>query len=227
MTLLLSGCATITLPQGPDVYSFAQRPNAPIILVARATDQRADKQKLGKIGALSLSMKADPAELVGKEVVTALYEQGFNGRLEPISSDQMDGFAAAAQRVNAAGVLALSIQSISIQSFDAIMDPPTAELVLQATLYDRQGNLVGSSSVTGHIQKRINTFATEKNAGQLVGETARDAAQRLVGRGGMADTLQKLVMKETPPREETPPETSTPQEEGASAPQPETTQEAE
>lgn len=191
--VLLTGCATITLPQGPDVYSFTQRPNAPTVLVARAVDQRADKQKLGKIGALSLSMKADPAELVGKEVVAALYEQGINGRLEPISSDQPDGFAAAAERVNAAGVLALSIQSISIQSFDALMDPPTAELVLQANLYDRQGNLVESESATGHIQKRINTFATEKTAGQLVGEAAHDAAQRLIGRGALATALRKLT----------------------------------
>ncbi len=191
--IFLAGCATVVLPQGPDIYSLTPRSDAATIVVARAVDQRIDKQKLGNISALSLSMKADPVELVGKEIVAALYEQGVNGRLEPVSSDNPDTFAEAARRVNADGVLALSIQSISVKSFDALMDPPTCELVLQATLYDRQGKLAQSASETGHVRRRINSFATEKSVGELVGEAAHDAAQRLVSRGSMAEALKKLA----------------------------------
>lgn len=189
--VLLSGCATVMLPQGPDIYSFTPRPGAPTILVARAIDQRADKRKLGNISALSVSMKADPSEMVGKEVVAALYAQGLNGRLEPISSDQSAGFAEAAQRAGAAGVLALSIQSISVRSFDALMDPPTAEFVLQATLYDHNGKQVESAGATGHVQRRINSFATERSVGELVGEAAHDAVQRLISHGTLADALKR------------------------------------
>lgn len=187
----VSGCATIALPQGPDIYSFTQQPGAPTILVARPADLRPDKKKIGTISLLSLSMKADPSELVGKEAVAALYERGINGRLEPIPADQPAGFADAIQRSNADGLLALSIQSLSVESFDAIMDPPTCELALQATLYDRQGSLVESSNATGHVQRGVNTFATERSVGELVGETTHDAVRRLVNQPAMAEALRK------------------------------------
>lgn len=191
--VLLSGCATATLPLGPNIYSLTPRPDAGTILVAQPLDQRADKQRLGGIGALGLSMKADPSELVAKEVVAALYEQGVNGTLGHVSSDAPASFPQAAQQANAQGVLALTIQSISIKSFDAVMDPPTAEVSLQATLYDPQGSVVETESVTGHVQRRVNTFAAERATGELVGEAAHDAAQRLTTRASFSEALKKLA----------------------------------
>ena len=193
VVMLLYGCATAMLPQGPDIYSFSVRPNAPSIVVARAVDERTNKQRLGSIGATQFSMKVDPVELVGKEAVGALYEQGFNGTLGHVSSDQPGTFAEEAQRLGAQGVLALSIKSISIESFDILMDPPTVKATLQATLYDRQGNVLETSEVTGLTQRRISAFALEKASGQLVGEAIHDAAQRLANRGALGTALTKLA----------------------------------
>ena len=191
--LFLSGCATATLPQGPDIYSLAPRSNTGTILVAHVVDQRTDKQHLGNIGALGLSMKTDPSELVAKEVVAALYQEGINSTLGHASSDNPTAFPQTAQQANAQGILALAIQSISIKSFDALMDPPTAEIVLQATLYDNQGNAVESENITGHVQRKINTFAADRATGELVGEAAHDAAQRLVNHPTFSATLKKVA----------------------------------
>lgn len=198
---LLSGCATAMLPQGPDIYSFSVRPNAPSIVVARAVDERANKQHLGSIGATQYSMKADPVELVGKEAVAALYEQGFNGTLGHVSSDQPGTFAEEAQRSRAQGVLALRIKSISIGSFDILMDPPTAKATLQATLYDRQGKVMETSEVTGLVQRRIGALALEKNSGQLVGEAIHDAARRLMGGSSLGGAIQRLAAVPKPGRD--------------------------
>ncbi len=195
--LLLSGCATATLPQGPNIYSLAPRPGAATILVAQPADQRTDKKRLGSIGALSLSMKADPSELLAKEMVAALYEQNVNGVMGHVSSGAPADFAQAARQANAQGVLALNIRSISIKSFDVLMDPPTAEVTLQASLYNSQGNTVESDTVTGHVQKRINTFSSERATGELVGEAIHDAAQRLMGTGALGGALKKLSANTT------------------------------
>ena len=77
------------------------------------------------------------------------------------------------------------------------MDPPTAKVALEATLYDRRGAVVETENVTGQVQKRINTFAAERSTGELVGEAAHDAAQRLATRASLSQALKKLA-KETP-----------------------------
>ncbi len=197
IVMLLSGCATAMLPQGPDIYSFSVRPNAPTIVVARAVDERANKQRLGSIGATQYSMKADPVELVGKETVAALYEQGFNARLGQISSDRPEAFSEEAQRLGAQGVLAIQVKAISLESFDILMDPPTTKATLQGTLYDSQGRSVETSEVTGLVQRRISMFAYEKASGELVGEAIHDAARRLANQSALGTALTKLASSRT------------------------------
>jgi hypothetical protein len=194
---LLSGCATAMLPQGPDIYSFSVKPNAPSIIVARAIDERTDKQRLGSIGATRFSMKADPVELVGKEAVAALYDHGFNARLGQLSPDQPETFAEEARRSEAQGILALRIKALSIESFDLLMDPPTAKATLQATLYDHQGNTVETSEVTGLVQHGISAFSLEKSGGKLVGEAIREAAMNLTKPGALGTALKKLASSKT------------------------------
>lgn len=196
VAMLLSGCATAmaTLPQGPDIYSFAPRSDAATVVVARPADARADKKRLGSISALRLKMDADPSQFLGNELVAALYEQQVNGVMGRVSSiDSPESFAQAATEHGAQGVLAVTIESISVESFDALMDPPTAKVTLGGILYDSQGNVVERDSVTGQVQRRINTFAAERSTGQLVGEALHDAAQRLVSREPLASAITELA----------------------------------
>ena len=195
--LLLAGCATARLPQGPDIYSFSVKPGAPSVVVARVIDERADKKRLGSIGATQYSMNSDPVELVGKEAVAALYGQGLNGKMGRVAADQPATFAGEAQRENAQGVLALHLKSLSLESFDAVMDPPTVKATLSAKLYDSQGNLLDTAEVTGLVQRRIGIFSLEKETGQLVGEAIHDAAQRLMGTGALGGALTKLSANTT------------------------------
>lgn len=197
---LLSGCATAvaTLPQGPDVYSFSPSSKAITVVVARPSDERADKKRLGSISALQLKMDEDPSQLVGRELVVALYDQEMNGVLGNVSAgDSPESFARAAAEYGARGVLAVSIQSISVESFDALMDPPTAKVVLGGTLYDSQGKVLERDSVAGQVQRRINTFAAPAATGQLVGEAIHDAVQHISSRGAISSALQQLASGQT------------------------------
>lgn len=131
--ILLSGCSTtLALPRGPDIYAMSIRPGAAIILVARPVDQRPDKRRVGTIGGLRLNLKDDPSELSTKEILSALHEQGFNGMIGHVSSENPASFPQASSQMQAAGVLAVALESMSVKSFDALMDPPTASVTLRA-----------------------------------------------------------------------------------------------
>ena len=189
---LLSGCSsTLKLPRGPDIYSMSMRPGAPVILVARPVDQRTDKKRVGTIGGLGLNLKDDPSELVAREVVSALHERGFNGTIGHVASDNPAAFSQAGSQTLARGVLALSVESISVKSFDALMDPPTASVTLKGTLHDGQGVVVSGTTVTGSVQHRIG-FMVEQAAAELIAEAIHDAAQRLVAQEPLAGSLKRL-----------------------------------
>ncbi len=198
---LLSGCSTgLTLPHGPDIYSLSMKPNAPKVVVARVADNRQDKQHLGSISALQVQMKADPTELVAKEMVAALYDQDVNGVLGRVSAtDSPDTLAAAAAENNADGVLVVSIQALAIASFDALMDPPTATATLTATLYDSAGQKLDSDSAMGQVQRRINTFVAEKSTGELLNEAIRAATQKLAASSIISTLKNKAAAPETEP----------------------------
>lgn len=213
--MLVAGCATaIRLPQGPHVYSLPMTPGAASIIVAHPVDERSDRQRLGTISALGVVLKEEPSDLVAREVVMALHTQGINATLGHLSSHQPEAFAGIAQQSSADGILALSLQSLSVSSFDALLDPPTATVTLRATLYDSQGAIAETTSVTGQVQRRVNTFAAERAIGELVGEAVHDAAQRLVRQGSLTDAVARLTAAahaipdagEAPPAEAVAPE---------------------
>jgi hypothetical protein len=156
-------------------------------------DERADSQRIGSISALGVTLKEDPSELVGKEVVAALHEQGINATLGHVSSEDSGAFPQVAEQSQAAGVLAIAVKSIKVASFDALMDPPTATVTLEAPLYDRQGSVVERESATGRVQRRVNTFAAEKSVGELVAEATHDAAQQLVSRGSLTGAITRFA----------------------------------
>jgi hypothetical protein len=193
--LLLSGCATM-LPRGPDIYTLRPLPDAKRIVVAYPLDQRSDPKKLGSIGIYQLSMPDKPTELIAKELVVALHARGFNGAISQTSAAASPStLAEEARRQSANGILAITIQRISFKSFDALMDPPTARVILQVTLYNSNGKTLATDTVIGEVQRLINTFALQKSSGQLVAEAIHNAAHRLVNQSalnGALDTLSSL-----------------------------------
>ena len=99
---------------------------------------------------------------------------------------------------SAVGILAVAIDGISVSSFDALMDPPTATVSLSATLYDAQGTIVESTSAQGQVQRRINTFAAPAAIGQLVDEAVQDAVQRLVQEDSLSGAITRLAAAQMP-----------------------------
>ncbi len=181
------------LPSGPDIYALRPLPNAKRVVVAHPVDQRSNPKRLGSIGVYQLSMSNDPTELVAKELVAALHGRGLNGVMSQISAGASSSvLAEEAERLSADGILALTIQRISLKSFDALMDPPTVRVIVHATLYDQTGKTLAADTVIGEEQRLINTFAMQKAAGQLVAEAIHNTAHRLVNQSAIHGALDTL-----------------------------------
>jgi len=179
------------LPAGPEIASFAPIPDAATLIVLPPVDQRPDQQ-LGTIGMAQLSLRENPSSLIAREAVAVLHAHHINALLRPVASEDLAVMAEEIRKLQADGVLALTITNVSIESFDALLDPPTAIVGLDARLYDRHGMMVKTASTTGEIRRLINSFVIEKAAGKLIAEAARDALERLISRSAMAEFLQTL-----------------------------------
>lgn len=191
--LVLSGCATM-LPIGPDIYALPPLPHAKRIVVAYPLDQRSNPKKLGSIGMYQLSMSDKPTELIAKELVAALHARGFNSAMSQVSAAASpSALAEEARRQSADGILAITIQRISLKSFDALIDPPTARVILQVTFYDPNGKTLATDTVTGEEQRLINTLTLQKSSGQLVAEAIHNTAHRLVNQSAVDGTLDAFA----------------------------------
>lgn len=218
--VLMAGCATVTLPRGPNVSALTRLEHAPTLIVLKPLDQRTDKKRLGSIGLTQFSMNEDPTELVANELVAALHARGVNGVLSSVSSQTPEASLDEVRQANADGVLATTIDAIKMESFDIILDPPTTRLSLNAVLYDPQGTAVARTSATGEVRKPGMSFSLEKMTGQLVAKAAHDAAERLTGQGQFASAVADLRSRhQIPQATVTEPTTEPTTEDGTSVPE--------
>lgn len=192
LLIVLTGCATVQLPRGPDVTTFARRGDAPTVVVLRPVDQRANQRTLGTIGLAQLSLREDPTELIAKQLIAALHVQGVNGIMSASSAPHDGACAEAAQGAGVDGVLATTIQWIAVESFDALLDRPTARVGLKAVLHNCQGIMLQQATVTGEVRRFVNTLAMEQAVGRLVAEAAQDAADRLMKRSALVQAIRDV-----------------------------------
>ena len=188
----ITGCATVVLPQGPDLTSLAPLTDVPTIAVPKPADAREKPRRAGSIGLAALSLKADPSNLIAREAVAALHGRRLNGDLIPVAADDLPRQLEEVARRQAHGTLVITMKDISIQSFDALLDAPAATVTLEASLYAPDGNLLGRGTASGRAQHRINTFALNRTSGALIVEAAHQALEHLVSRSTIAGALNQL-----------------------------------
>ena len=117
-----TGCATIVLPQGPDLTRLGPLPDAPTVVVPKPADAREKPRRAGSIGLAGLSLKDDPSNLIAREAIVALHSRRLNGDLIPVAADDLPRQLEEAKRRQAHATLVITIKEISVKSFDALLD---------------------------------------------------------------------------------------------------------
>ncbi len=197
LVLAVAGCVTaVVLPPGPDPAALSVHPNAPRVLVPQPEDRRLDKKWVGSLPLLDVALKEDPTELLGKELAAALHEQGLNPIPARVSAGKPSGYFKAVDRAQADGILLVAIRSISVTSFNALLEPPKAVVTLEANLVEPNGSTLETVVVAGEAQRKINGSTADRAVGLLVGEAISDAARRLIRREEMRLALAELDRSE-------------------------------
>lgn len=191
----ITGCATVVLPQGPDLTKLTPLTDTSVVVVPKPADARKKPRRAGSIGLASLSLRDDPADLIAREAIAALHGRGLNGDLIPVAADDLPRQLEEVARRQAHGTLVITMKDISIKSFDALLDAPAATVALEASLYAPDGTLLGRGTASGRGQHRINTFVLNRSSGTLIAEAAHQALEHLVSRSTIASALDQLRQK--------------------------------
>lgn len=171
--VFLVGCATAKLPAGPDIYKLTNHPDAKIIGVVDVHDARTNKTA-GSVGAASITVGDDLAELVTKNLINRFNKEGFNVR-------RVDASAVSAPKdFNVDYVLKTDILAVKLFSIDAILQPVDTSITLKADVYDQDGKLTYSDSFEGKARKQVGLSFDFSAEGDLVQEATLDAIGRLV-----------------------------------------------
>ena len=174
--LALTGCATAQIAQGPSIATLKMRDGRPLVAVAMVKDARG-KTNVGTIGAAGIAVPETVKNTVHNYLVNTLYD---NFAVNAKGSEE----AAGTEKL-----VSSQIDSISIYSFDAIMQPVDTEISLKLSVLDVQGKSVYEQSYRGMYQERIGISLVESKTGQLVEEAIRNLMAQIAG----DDRLKKVL----------------------------------
>ena len=171
--LFLIGCATAKLPAGPDVYKLTTHPDAKTVGVVDVHDARTTKTA-GTVGAASITVGDDLAELVTKNLIDKFNKAGFNVRRVDASA------VTAPKNFNVDYVLKTDVLAVKLFSIDAILQPVDTSITLKADVYDHEGKQVYSNSFEGKTKKQVGISFDFSAEGDLVEEAAQDAIHKMI-----------------------------------------------
>ena len=190
--LMLTGCATVPISAGPNVYSLQKITGGPLIVVPQVTDNRVEKKRLGMIGAASFSTESDLAESVTNYLLTQLHNEGFN--FERVSYVDPQDPQEVKERVNLShgrGLLYVSLEEVHLSSFDAIMQPTEVNVVLHAVLFDEGGNTLFDDRIRSSVSKRLG-IGTQGAVANLVEQAIKQSVGDLVNQEELSNNLKKI-----------------------------------
>jgi hypothetical protein len=180
---LLTGCASARVAQGPSISSLAMRDNQPVIEVAMVKDGRA-KTHAGTIGAAGISVPATVKTTLHNYLVSTLYDN-FAVSVKPVGENQTKPEAGSEKLVSS------KLESISIFSFDSIMQAVDTRTVLQLIIYDAAGAKVYEKAYQGFYQERIGmAWDTDGVVGNLVEDAIRDMMKQVAADGELKKILE-------------------------------------
>jgi len=193
--MFAAGCVSAKLPSGPDVYAAKTYPNAPKVAVAKCQDVR-PSEKIGTVGLAGISVKKpDLANLANSYILECLNAQlGVN--VERVNAETPEEVKALAQSAGVDAALFAKLTELTIDSFDAAMDPAKVELHGEVWIFDASGSQVFHEMVTAHCQEWIGFKLVDKATGKLVDAAARTFAHELGSRLHAEGVLKNLKRAE-------------------------------
>lgn len=189
--VLITGCATARLSQGPDTFSLIEHSNAVRIGVPKATDARGTN-KAGTIGAAFIQVKSELVDLTTNYLINYLNTR-LNANVIRIKTVDSQEISSVSSQYQADRIFILKIKRLKMFSADALMQPVEVDLDLAFEVYDQTGKQIYKQEVTGHHEKRIGISIVDKTTGQLVEAAVLDAMNNLVKDPGLKKSLASLT----------------------------------
>lgn len=190
LAFLISSCTTVKLGKGPDIYGLARYEKAPMVGVAKVTDER-ERTRAGTIGANGIVVKDGLSDLASNHLMAGVNKSARVNVIGLKDFDEASASAAAAQ-YNADKVIKSSIKSLRVKSVDAILEPVEVEVDMHVLVYDKTGTMVYDADITGRHEKRLGmSLKTDKVVGEMVEEAVRDAVRQLADNSAFKLALEK------------------------------------
>ncbi len=187
-SLILSGCATARLSQGPDIQSLKSHAGAAQVAVAMVEDGRGATHA-GSIGATSIDVPTSVTDMVYHYLIAEL-NSNFGLNIKEAGKLSQEDVAQAVSSSGADKVVVSKINSIKISSFDAIMQPVQTQIQLDLSVLDRRGQAIYKHSYLGEYEERIGLSMVDSKTGQLVESSVQQLMKEITND---ADLKQALV----------------------------------
>ena len=143
--------------------------------------------RAGTIGATSVDVPATVKGTVNNYLINDLYGN-FKVNVKP--AGELPGGKGSASSFGADKLVASKITGISIQSFDAIMEPVHTQIHLNLSVYDAQGTSVYEHAYTGLYEERIGISLVDSKTGQLVEQSIKFLMGQITGDDALKKALE-------------------------------------
>jgi hypothetical protein len=171
--LLLSGCMTInaTVPSPPALEPSPQAATRGVIL-SPVKDGRGNSN-VGGIGSASFDLKSGLSEYIQNSFTNGLTRSGY-----AVNSIHTRGVSGEAKTV------VVTVQSASIASFDALLEPAHGEVSIAVQVFGNSDSPIYARSYQGTYSETVGIHGQsgyEEDAGRIIGTAADRAIDSAIG----------------------------------------------
>lgn len=178
-----SGCASARIAQGPTITSLQMRDNKPVVAVAMVRDARGH-DRVGTIGGLTVNVPPSVKTTLNNYLVSTIYDN-FAVSVKPVE----EGATKPGQGVEK--LVSSKIESVTMFSIDAILQPVDTRCVMPLVVYDASGQKVYEKTYSGFYQERIGmAWDTDGVVGNLVEDAIRDMMKQVAADGKLKAILE-------------------------------------
>ncbi len=191
LAIAISGCAyTANIKDTVDIYRAPAIQGAPKIILADLNDNRADKNAVGRVGALDLKSNTAINIVLTNRIASRLRDEGFNVQksnlTKPMDKNEM---IEALKNDNGNAFLSGGLDNFFIASFDAIMEKGKGKATFYIKIFDKDGNSIFNKSYSGYAENWIGAtgqFGCEKLIEQCIQDSVDEVFKDEEFRGALA-----------------------------------------
>ncbi len=185
--LTLSACMTRFAVLPPPLVAAPTGSAAQTTLgVAPTLDKRAE-QEVGMIGALRIAVGGDLTNYIDGALKKRLNELGFNAVAAP---DPQSLGTAKLEYVFNGKVVQVTIESVTMGTFDAILAPADTAVTLRSKVFDRDGHELFSKTQVGQHSERVGISVSGQTEGTILATATDKALDQLIADQTFKDAVR-------------------------------------